>query len=414
MAVALIFRKIVPAMNRIALLYALLFPFTLIIKGQQSGLTIRTKQVASGLVSPVSMATAKDDSGRLFICEQTGKIRIVKNGKLLEKPFLDVRSKLDDIGKVYSEKGLLGLAFHPDYRRNGRFFVYYSAPANDRDSDHRSVVAEYKVSADPDVADGNSEYVIMSFSQPESNHNGGQIEFGPDGYLYIGSGDGGGAGDEHGETGNGQDLSTFLGKILRINVNGTRPYSVPADNPFVKTKGAKPEIWAYGLRNPWRFSFDRANGRLFCADVGQHKWEEIDIIKKGGNYGWRIMEGNHCYNPESGCNQSRLGLPIAEYDHDKGISVTGGYVYRGKKLPALQGRYVFGDWKGKMYFLEEKAGKFTLLNLNIEGKKDNDLDLDINSFGEDENGELYILCQKITGTIMANGSLLLIEQAQAK
>jgi glucose/arabinose dehydrogenase len=376
---------------------------------QASSVRIGTLEVASGLMAPVSMAHAGDKSGRLFVCEQTGRIRIVRSGKLIDRPFLDLSSKLDDIGKVYSEKGLLGLAFHPQYKRNGRFFVYYSAPSAEKGSDHKSVLAEYRVlAADPDQADINSQFVIMEIQQPESNHNGGQIEFGPDGMLYIGLGDGGGAGDQHGTIGNGQDLGTVLGKILRIDVDKNRPYAVPADNPFIGRKEVKKEIWAYGLRNPWRFSFDRATGKLYCGDVGQHKWEEINVIEKGKNYGWRIMEGNHCYDPESGCRQNGLELPVGEYAHDRGISVTGGYVYRGKKVPALSGKYIFGDWKGAMFYLEFAGGKHTLHNLMIAGRKNNDLRLNINSFGEDENGELYILTQKFTGSFTSNGAVHLI------
>jgi glucose/arabinose dehydrogenase len=380
--------------------------------GGQSKLMISARQAASGIMAPVSMAHAGDGSGRLFICEQTGKIKIFKNGKMIEKPFLDLSSRLDGISKVYSEKGLLGLAFHPDYKRNGRFFVYYSAPLKEKGYDHKSVVAEYRVSSDPDVADPNTHTLIMEFKQPESNHNGGQLEFGPDGFLYIGSGDGGGAGDQHGQYGNGQDLSNLLGKILRIDVNRQKPYSIPFDNPFTKNNAGRPEIWAYGLRNPWRFSFDRSNGRLFCADVGQHKWEEVDLIAKGKNYGWRIMEGNHCYNPETNCQQAGLEKPIAEYPHEKGISITGGYVYRGRTVEPLTGKYIFADWKGAMFYLEEQNGKFTLFDLAVEGKKKNDLGMNINSFGEDENGELYILAQKFNGTFTANGVMYRIEAAK--
>lgn len=286
----------------------------------------------------------------------------------------------------------------------------YSAPESNSAFDHKSIIAEYTVSANADVADANSHTVIMEIKQPESNHNGGQLAFGPDGYLYIGLGDGGGAGDQHGAMGNGQNLTTHLGKILRLDVDGAKPYAIPKDNPFVSIKVAKPEIWAYGLRNPWRFSFDRKSGQLFCADVGQDKWEEVNIISKGKNYGWRVMEGAHCYAPERNCEQKNLELPIAEYGHDKGISVIGGYVYRGTNISSIKGKYIFGDWKGTMYYLEEVQGKWIMKNLPIEGKKDNDVDMNINSFGVDESGEIYILGQKITGTLMANGMVLLIEK----
>lgn len=373
----------------------------------QSG--IKTKVIVKDLMAPVAMDCPKDGSKRLFICEQTGKIKVIKNGKVLEKPFLDVGNKLDAMGKAYSEKGLLGIAFHPNYKSNGRFFIYYSAPESNSTFDHKSIVAEFKVSSDPDIADPNSHTVILEVQQPESNHNGGQLAFGPDGFLYIALGDGGGAGDQHGTIGNAQNPGVLLGKILRIDIDSKKPYGIPNDNPFANVKNLKPEIWAYGLRNPWRFSFDRKTGRMFCADVGQDKWEEINIILKGRNYGWRVMEGKHCYNPSSNCDQKNLELPITEYGHDKGISVTGGFVYRGKNMPNMQGKYIFADWKGSMFYLEEQQGKWNMKDLAIEGKKNNDLDININSFGEDENGELYILGQKFTGTLMANGMVLLIE-----
>ncbi|MCE3258387.1 MAG: glucose/sorbosone dehydrogenase [Bacteroidetes bacterium] len=385
-------------------LFILLFPFAL----WSQKPAIKTKVIAKNLTAPVAMDCPKDGSNRLFICEQRGKIKIIKNGKLLDKVFLDVSAKLDDIGKVYSEKGLLGIAFHPKYKTNGRFFIYYSAPPSS-DDNHKSILAEYKVSSDPDVADPASESILLQIAQPEFNHNGGQLAFGPDGFLYVGLGDGGGAGDDHGARGNGQNLEKLLGKILRLDIDSQSPFAVPKDNPFTNVKDARSEIWAYGLRNPWRFSFDRKTGRLFCADVGQNKFEEVNIIKKGKNYGWRIMEGNHCFNPKDNCDTKNLELPIAEYGRDKGISVTGGFVYRGKNMPAFDGKYIFGDWKGKMYYLEESGGKWVMQDMTIEGKKNNDLDFNINSFGEDENGEIYILVQKFTGTFASNGEVLLIE-----
>lgn len=370
---------------------------------------VKLKLIATGLTGPVAMDCPKDESMRIIICEQTGKIKIIKKGLILEKPFLDVGSKLDGANKIYSEKGLLGIAFHPKYKSNGKFYIYYSAPEADKKFDHKSILAEYKVTANADIADMTSQKIILEIKQPEANHNGGQLAFGPDGFLYIGLGDGGGAGDNHGEKGNGQNLKTLLGKILRIDVDSKYPYTIPPDNPFVNNKEARPEIWAYGLRNPWRFSFDRKTGKLFCADVGQNMWEEIDIIKKGKNYGWRITEGKHCYNPQIGCNITNLEYPIAEYDHSLGISVTGGFVYRGKNIPALQGKYIFGDWKGKLFYLEEKNEKWNFNHLSADGNP-RDIKLNINSFGEDESGELYILTQKTTGTLLSNGAVYLIEQ----
>jgi glucose/arabinose dehydrogenase len=386
------------------------FLFSLFVNGfiAQTLQKIKVTLITKDLTAPVAMDCPKDNSGRIFICEQTGKIKIIKNGKINDKPFLDVSSILDKVNKIYSEKGLLGIAFHPKYKNNGRFFIYYSAPEADKDFDNKSVLAEYKVSSDPDKADGGSQKIIIEIKHPESNHNGGQLVFGPDGFLYIGLGDGGGTGDKHGSIGNAQSLTALLGKILRIDVDTKSPYAIPRDNPFVNNKNARHEIWAYGLRNPWRFSFDKKTGTLFCADVGQNKWEEIDIIEKGKNYGWRIMEGTHCYNPEANCNPQGLEFPIAEYSHKEGISVIGGFVYRGKNAQ-MKGKYIFGDWKGNMFYLEEKGGRWERNNLMIEGKRENNLGININSFGEDEKGEIYILGQKNTPTFTSNGLIYIIE-----
>jgi glucose/arabinose dehydrogenase len=281
-----------------------------------------------------------------------------------------------------NEEGLLGLAFAPDYRENGYFYVYYSA-ADPR----RSVVSRFSLDQENiNVADSQSEVIIMEIAQPFSNHNGGQLAFGPDGYLYIGLGDGGSEGDPQG---NGQNLGTLLGKILRINVSGLSApgdYEIPADNPFLNTKGAPPEIWAFGLRNPWRFSFDSATGLLWAGDVGQNLWEEIDIVAKGANYGWNIMEGFHCYSPATGCNQSGLTLPLVEYDHSQGCAVIGGYVYRGDQIPSLQGYYIYGDYcSGNIWALAYHDNAVTKNILLAESG------LSITSFGEDLAGNLYIL-----------------------
>lgn len=376
---------------------------------KQSDKKIKLTLVTRELMAPVAMDCPKDGSGRIFICEQTGAIKIFKDGKLNEKPFLELKNKVDHGNPVYSEKGLLSIAFHPQYKTNGRFFIYYSTASNNKISDHKSILSEFKVSSNADEADASSEKIIMEIEQPESNHNGGQIAFGPDGFLYVGLGDGGGQNDKHGKTGNGQDLGSVLGKILRIDVNDKKPYGIPTDNPLVNDKNAKAEIWAYGFRNPWRFSFDRKTGKLFCGDVGQDDWEEVDLVEKGKNYGWRIMEGNHCHNPEKNCSQENLVLPIGEYNHKEGVCIIGGYVYRGKKAGWLDGKYIFGDWKGTLYFLEQKGENWSFNNLSIEGKKDNDADLRINSFGEDENGELYILGQQTTGTVGLSGEIYRIE-----
>ena len=334
---------------------------------------VRLQPLATGLESPVYVTHAGDGSGRLFVVEQAGVIRIIRNGRLLARPFLDVRSRVISGG----EMGLLSVAFHPQYASNGRFFVNYTANSDSL----RTVIAEYRVSDAPDVA-GRAERVLLEIAQPYRNHNGGLNLFGPDGMLYIGMGDGGSGGDPHN---NGQRLDTLLGKLLRLDVNGEAPYGVPRDNPFVGRAGARGEIWAYGLRNPWRFSFDRATGRLFLADVGQNRWEEIDLLEKGGNYGWRLMEGAHCFNPETGCSTTGLILPIAEYGRELGCSVSGGYVYRGTRIRDLVGRYLFSDYcTGRLWSLRESGGRWVMEELRATG-------LTVSSFGEDQAGELYVV-----------------------
>ncbi|MDQ3049578.1 MAG: PQQ-dependent sugar dehydrogenase [Bacteroidota bacterium] len=376
---------------------------------QSENVHIKLSTIATGFTSPVGMAAPNDGTGRIFVFEQGGKIKIVKNGKVNKDPFLDISSRLDGLNIAYSEKGLLGMAFHPDYKSNGRFFVYYSAPNKLPKFDHKSVVAEYKVSAaNADQADM-KEIIIMEILQPESNHNGGMLAFGPDGFLYIGTGDGGGANDEHGTIGNGQDLNTLLGKILRIDINKEKPYGIPADNPFVGKSNHRGEIYAYGLRNPWRFSFDNLNGKLFCGDVGQNKYEEINIIEKGGNYGWRIMEGFHCFNPSSGCDKTGLKLPIAEYDHDTGISICGGHIYRGNSYPSLHGFYFYGDWSGKLFCLKRSPDNtWKKINVNVNGTSSNDINGKLNSMGEDANGDVYLLTQRMFGPRSTTGVLMKI------
>jgi glucose/arabinose dehydrogenase len=332
-------------------------------------------QEMTNLVQPDDM------NDRIFITEQTGVIYALSTDNPQRADiFLDITGQVNRGG---NEEGLLGLAFDPDYQENGYFYVYYSAAAP-----RRSVLSRFSLDQeDTDVADLQSEVIIMEVEQPFGNHNGGQLAFGPDGYLYIGLGDGGSAGDPEG---NGQNLGTVLGSILRIDVSGLSApgdYEIPADNPFVGTEGARQEIWAFGLRNPWRFSFDSETGLLWTGDVGQGSWEEIDIIAKGGNYGWNIMEGLHCYSPASGCDQSGLTLPIAEYDHSQGrCSVTGGYVYRGDQIPSLQGYYIYGDYcSGDIWALAYDG------NAVIDNMLLTESGLSITSFGEDLAGNLYIL-----------------------
>jgi glucose/arabinose dehydrogenase len=331
--------------------------------------------VEGGLVRPDYLTHAGDD--RLFVIEQPGRIRIIKDGQLLDQAFLDITDKVSTNG---NERGLLSVAFHPDYKTNGQFFVNYT-----RRPDGATVIERYTVSSnDPNRADDQSGKVILTIAQAEQNHNGGLIKFGPDGYLYIGMGDGGGAGDRHGAIGNGQDLNTLLGKMLRVDVTNQDTYAIPPDNPFGN------EIWSYGWRNPWRFSFDRATNDLYSADVGQNAYEEVNFQPAdstgGENYGWRIMEGLHCFDPRQGCDRSGLVLPVAEYSHPEGgCSITGGYVYRGLDYPVLKGAYFFGDYCTGYIWSLQRDGDQWLMTKRLESG------VSISSFGEDVNGELYVV-----------------------
>lgn len=327
---------------------------------------------------PVDLQNAGDGTGRLFVVEQGGKIYAVDGTPTVatKQLFLDITSRVSSGG----ERGLLGLAFPADYKDKGLFFVNYTIKGTGD-----TVIARYKVSENtPSQADENSELVILSVEQPFSNHNGGQLAFGPDGYLYIGLGDGGSGGDPFGH---GQDLSTLLGSFLRIDVHhdaGVRNYSIPADNPFAENNaGFREEIFAYGFRNPWRFSFDPVTQVLWTADVGQGSFEEVDIVEAGKNYGWNIMEGNSCFKPATGCSREGLEFPIIDYGRDLGQSVTGGHVYRGNEHPSLRGLYIFGDFaSSKIFVLDPRTRNFfTLL----------DTGLAISSFGVDKNRELYVV-----------------------
>jgi glucose/arabinose dehydrogenase len=330
----------------------------------------------------VALAYPDDRTDRLFLVLQSGRIMVFRDDQTVSsaETFLDIRQQVNDRG---NEEGLLGLAFDPEYRANGYFYVYYSAS-----SPRRSVISRFSAStADPDSAVPGSERIVLEVPQPYSNHNGGQIAFGPDGYLYIGLGDGGSRNDPNG---NGQDRSTLLGSILRIDVSTldeTGVYAVPANNPFVGTDdGAREEIWAHGLRNPWRFTFDRLTGDLWAGDVGQNRYEEIDIVRPGLNYGWNVMEGDECFQPREGCDRTGLEPPVAVYGRNGGCSVTGGYVYRGARLPSLYGAYVYGDFCSGRIWAFRYDGRRVTEHIELV-----DSDLSISSFGEGRDGELYIL-----------------------
>jgi glucose/arabinose dehydrogenase len=340
--------------------------------------------VVGGLSNPVFATSARDGSGRLFIVEKTGRIRIFKNGQLLATPFLNISGSVSG----GSEQGLLGLAFSPGFATNHKFYVDYTRLNGD------TVISEYRsgTTGSADVADWHTGRVVLKVVQPYDNHNGGMLAFGRDGYLYVGMGDGGSAGDPGNRA---QSLNTLLGKILRIDVTGTTSttaYRIPSTNPYVGHTGLD-EIWDFGLRNPWRFSFDRANGNLWIGDVGQNAWEEVDRATyfsapagKGLNWGWHVMEGRHCYSPSTGCNTSGKTLPPVEYDHNGGrCAVTGGYVYRGTAIPALVGAYVFGDYcSGEIWYTTATSTAAAPKTLLL------DTAFNVSSFGEDQAGELYV------------------------
>jgi glucose/arabinose dehydrogenase len=375
-------RRIARVVAALAIVAALLVPGT---GPALAAPGVALVKIAEGFDSPVQLTNAQDGSGRLFVVEQTGRIKVLKDGVLLGT-FLNVADELS----IGGERGLLGLAFHPNYESNGYFYVNFTRSNGD------TVINRYRVSStNPNAAVRSSAFRIMTIGQPPyDNHKGGMLAFGPDGYLYIGTGDGGSSGDPGNR---GQRTDTLLGKMLRIDVNGTtssRNYRVPSSNPYVGKTGWD-EIWSRGLRNPWRFSFDRATGTLWIGDVGQDDFEEINRATntgtsatrgRGANYGWRVLEGRHCYNPSSGCNRSGKHVPVVEYAHNEGCSVTAGYVYRGSRVPALANRYIFGDYcSGTIWAISAIAGipatKGVVLSTSMH----------ISSFGEDGSGELYVV-----------------------
>ncbi|MEE9516697.1 MAG: PQQ-dependent sugar dehydrogenase [Candidatus Adiutricales bacterium] len=346
------------------------------VKAVQAQQNIELFTVASGLSHPVAITHAGDGTHRLFITLQEGRIMVLSGNEVLPDPFLDIRTLVLSGG----ERGLLSVAFHPDYATNGLFFVNYTNTSGN------TVIARYSVSSNPNVANPNSASIILTQAQPFANHNGGQLNFGPDGFLYIGMGDGGSGGDPQN---NAQNLGTILGKMLRINVDQGLAYSIPPDNPFAGSATARREIWALGLRNPWRFSFDRLTGDMFIADVGQISFEEVNFQPSsssgGENYGWRFMEGLHCFDPPVNCDNGHLTPPILEYDHSLGISITGGYRYRGSQNPSLVGTYFYADFgSGRIWGAsQDSLGQWTTEVVL-------DTNLSITTFGEDEAGELYL------------------------
>ncbi|MGH2949210.1 MAG: PQQ-dependent sugar dehydrogenase [Solirubrobacteraceae bacterium] len=414
---------------------------------EQEGPAVGLRQVADGLVSPVTAVSAGDRSGRLFIVDQVGVVRVLAaDGTLRSEPFLDLRSRIVPLMPDFDERGLLGLAFHPGYAGNGRLFVYYSAPLRagaPAGYNHTSRVSEFHVSAgDPNRADPASERVLLEVDEPQFNHNAGTLVFGPsDGYLYISVGDGGGANDVglgHVEDwyaanggGNGQDVQqNLLGDILRIDVDSGDPYGIPADNPFAGAPGCADgcdETWAYGFRNPYRMSFDMGGSHeLFVGDAGQELWEEVSIAVKGGNFGWNVKEGTHCFstdNPEEspaecpdtvGGTHPRAGDPlidpVIEYaNHHQpgglGAVVVGGHVYRGRALPQFFGRYVFGDWSrefeepdGSLFVaMPRKRGLWKMQQLRIARTPTGRLGHYVLGFGQDPAGEMYVLTTDQTG-----------------
>jgi glucose/arabinose dehydrogenase len=412
---------------------------------EEERIQVSLEPVAEGLAAPVDLRAAPD--GRLFIVEQVGRVRIVENGELLDEPFLDISDRIVEQLEEFDERGLLAIAFHPDYTDNGRFFVYYSAPIR-ADApfgrrarwDHTAYLSEFRVSEDdPNRADPDSERQILEVDQPAFNHNGAQILFGPDdGYLYIGLGDGGAAHDlapDSPPEGYGQHRETLLGKILRIDVDNDddETYAIPEDNPFVDEEPWEPEIYALGFRNPWRMSFD-GQGRLLVADVGQWAFEWMHIVEAGGNYGWRIKEGSHCFDPHAPtehpdeCPDENWGIPltdpVVEYqnrgvfpDEGLGVAIMGGHMYEGSDVPDLEGMYVYADWSrefweadGVLMAAREVNEGFWPIHFLEVTNLDEPLPY-ILSIGRDADGELYVLTSPSTGPLDEDGTVYRIAPA---
>jgi glucose/arabinose dehydrogenase len=375
--------------------------------------------IAEGLTSPLVVVESPDNSGRIFVVDQEGQIYVIKDGDRLSTPFLDIAGKLVARESPQDERGLLGLAFHPDFEGNGRFFVFYSGPLSASGPagwDHTNYIAEFSVAVGADQADEASERILLSVDHPQANHNAGMLAFGPDGYLYISIGDGGGANDTddgHVEGGNGQDITeNLLGSILRIDVDGTDDYGIPPDNPFVGVDGFD-EIYAFGLRNPYRFSFD-GDGNLIVADAGQELYEEINLVQKGGNYGWNIKEGAHCFDPDnpevapaSCASEDAFGNPlldpVIEFKNSRSFSdglgnvSIGGYVYDGDDEPDLKGKYIFGvlsqtdGANGAIYAADRSGSTWSYEKITIDNTGNGEIGEFVLGFGKDKNGEVYVL-----------------------
>jgi glucose/arabinose dehydrogenase len=338
--------------------------------------TLRAVEVAGGLSNPLYL-TAPAGDARLFVVEQVGRVRIISGGGLLAQPFLDITAKVTSGG----ERGLLSIAFHPQYATNGYVYASYTDLAGDTRIERYTVSATNRDAADPATVQ-----LVLAVDQPYANHNGGLVLFGPDGMFYVGLGDGGSGGDPHNY---GQSRATLLGKLLRLDVDRDTPYAIPSGNPFIGQAGARAEIWALGLRNPWRFAFDRVAGLLYVADVGQSRWEEIHVVaakRAGVNYGWRVLEGSACYGAAT-CNSQGLERPVVEYSHDDGCSITGGAVYRGNRIPGIAGHYFYSDYcTGFLRSFRYVDGEAVDRRSWAVGALGSVL-----SFGEDSAGELYVL-----------------------
>lgn len=388
-------------------------------------------------MAPVGLVTPGGDGDPSFVVDQTGLVLMLRDGQLIDDPYLDVSDRLVRLDPEYDERGLLGVEFHPAFAENGRLFVYYSAPTTSADDNHDNVLSEFHADPAGDRVDPASERVILRFGQPQPNHSGGGLGFGPDGRLYLGTGDGGGRGDAdtgHAPGGNAQDPTRLLGKVLRIDVDGDEPYEIPPDNPFVDGRG-QPEIFAMGFRNPWRLTWEPGGDRrLLVSDVGYGRYEELDIVEAGGNYGWRVREGMHCLDlaepledleacPATDEDGRPLIDPVLEYSHaEVGLAIIGGFVYRGSEVPDLRGRYVFGDWsadwqteqplpRGSLLVSDPRpmdAGPWAWRRLTLE----EGLNRFVTGIGEDATGELYVMTRGLTGPFGLSGAVYRIAPVQ--